>query len=121
VYRHDTGGDDMSKYGNKTIEFEGIRFDSLAEFGRYQNLRTMENNGDISNLVVHPRFILQEPFTHNHVRERAIAYEADFSYYEKDGKKVIEDVKGFKTREYQIKRKLFLYKYPNVNFVEIAS
>jgi len=111
----------MSKYGNKTIEFEGIRFDSLAELGRYQNLRTMENNGDISNLVVHPRFILQEPFTYNHVRERAIAYEADFSYYEKDGKKIVEDVKGFKTKEYLLKRKLFLYKYPGVNFVEIAS
>jgi len=111
----------MSKYGNKTIEFEGIRFDSLAELRRYQDLRIIENNGDISNLVVHPRFILQEPFTHNHVRERAIAYEADFSYCETNGKTIVEDVKGFKTKEYQIKRKLFLYKYQDVNFMEIAS
>ncbi len=110
----------MSKYGNKTIEFEGIRFDSLAELRRYQDLRLMENNGDISNLVVHPRFILQEPFTYNHVRERAIAYEADFCYSEA-GKTIVEDVKGFKTKEYLLKRKLFLFKYPDVNFVEIAS
>jgi hypothetical protein len=110
----------MSKYGNKSVEFDGYKFDSLAELRRYQDLRIMENNGDISNLVVHPRFILQEPFTHNHIRERAIAYEADFSYYDRDGKKIVEDVKGFKTKEYQIKRKLFLYKYPDVNFMEIA-
>jgi hypothetical protein len=111
----------MSKYHSKLVEFDGFRFDSLAELRRYQDLRTMERNGDISNLIVHPRFILQEPFTYNHVRERAIAYEADFSYYEKDGKKIVEDVKGFKTKEYQIKRKLFLFKYSGVNFVEIAS
>jgi hypothetical protein len=121
VFGYLAGGDTMNKYHSKLVEFDGYKFDSLAELGRYQNLRTMENNGDISNLVVHPRFILQEPFTYNHVRERAIAYEADFSYYEKDGKKIVEDVKGFKTKEYLLKRKLFLYKYPGVNFVEIAS
>lgn len=114
-------GDKMTKYGSKTTELDGYKFDSLAECRRYQDLRIMERNGDISNLVVHPRFILQEPFTHNHIRERAIAYEADFSYYEKEGRKIIEDVKGFKTKEYQVKRKLFLFKYPDVNFVEIAS
>ena len=111
----------MSKYHSKLVEFDGYKFDSLAESRRYRDLRLMENNGDISSLVVHPRFVLQEPFTYNHVRERAIAYEADFSYYEKDGKKIVEDVKGFKTKEYQIKRKLFLFKYSGVNFVEIAS
>jgi len=114
------GGDTMSKYGNKSVGYSGYIFDSLAECRRYQELIILENNGDISNLVVHPRFILQEPFTHNHIRERAIAYEADFCYSEA-GKTIVEDVKGFKTKEYLLKRKLFLFKYPDVNFVEIAS
>lgn len=111
----------MSKYGNKKTDADGYTFDSLAELQCYRDLRLIENNGDISNLIIHPRFILQEPFTYNSARERAIAYEADFSYYDRDGKKIVEDVKGFKTKEYQIKRKLFLFKYPNVNFVEIAT
>lgn len=112
---------EMSKYGNRKIMENGYNFDSLSEHRRYRELSLMEYAGTISNLVVHPRFILQEPFTYNHIRERAIAYEADFSYYDRDGKKIVEDVKGFKTKEYQIKRKLFLFKYPNVTFVEIAS
>jgi hypothetical protein len=99
--------DDIEKVG------AAMRLQQLAK-QRAQQLN------EISNLVVHPRFILQEPFTYNHIRERAIAYEADFSYFEHD-KKVVEDVKGFKTREYEIKRKLFLYKWHNVDFREIAS
>ena len=38
-------------------------------------------------------------------------YIADFQYIEKDGTEVVEDVKGFKTKEYNIKKKLFLHKY----------
>jgi hypothetical protein len=42
------------------------------------------------------------------VAERACSYVADFVYMQ-DGKKVVEDTKGFKTADYIIKRKLMLW------------
>lgn len=42
--------------------------------------------------------------------ERACKYIADFVYTE-NGKRIVEDTKGFKTDVYKIKRKLMLYKY----------
>lgn len=42
--------------------------------------------------------------------ERECSYKADFMY-EENGKSVVEDVKGFRTKEYIIKRKLMLYQY----------
>ena len=44
------------------------------------------------------------------VLERELAYIADFVYTE-NGEKVVEDVKGFRTPEYRIKRKLMLYSH----------
>lgn len=38
------------------------------------------------------------------------SYRADFKYTE-DGKTVVEDVKGFRTKEYILKRKMMLWKY----------
>ena len=42
------------------------------------------------------------------VVERACSYIADFVYMER-GEKVVEDVKGVKTKDYIIKRKLMLF------------
>lgn len=53
----------MSKYHSKPIEFEGVRFDSIAEYRRFGELKLMEQAGEISGLEVHPRFLLQEAFT----------------------------------------------------------
>jgi hypothetical protein len=40
--------------------------------------------------------------------ERECAYVADFTY-KQDGKLVVEDTKGFRTKDYIIKRKLMLW------------
>ena len=42
------------------------------------------------------------------VLERATYYVADF-VYEENGKKVVEDTKGVKTKDYILKRKLMLW------------
>lgn len=42
------------------------------------------------------------------VLERECTYIADFVYYQ-NGEVVVEDTKGFRTKEYIIKRKLMLY------------
>ena len=43
------------------------------------------------------------------VIEKALKYIADF-VYDENGQQVVEDCKGFKTKEYLIKRKIMLYK-----------
>ncbi len=49
--------------------------------------------------------------------EKECSYYADFVYI-KDGKTVVEDTKGVRTKEYRIKRKLMLHVH-GISIVEI--
>ena len=106
----------MNKYGNKKTIVNGIVFDSQKEANRYRELILLQKAGEISNLERQKSYLLL-PAGHG---ERAVKYIADFVYME-NGKLIVEDVKGFKTKEYIIKRKLFKSKYcsDNVIFREI--
>ena len=42
--------------------------------------------------------------------EHSCVYVADFVYF-KNGQQIVEDTKGFKTKDYIIKRKLMLFRY----------
>jgi hypothetical protein len=110
----------MSKYHSMPTVIDGIRFDSKVESHRYQLLRHMENVGEIADLKCHPRFLLQEAFKYNGKIERAVYYEADFSFTDHENI-FVEDVKGVKTEVYKLKRKLFIKKYPNIIFKEIGA
>ena len=103
-----------SKYKAKKTTIDGITFDSNAEAKRYKELKLLERGGAIKNLSLQPRFLLQEGFVNIHTSKkvRAIEYVADFQYDE-NGITIVEDVKGMKTSDYKIKRKLFLFKYQN--------
>ena len=104
----------MSKYRAKPATLDGIRFDSKAEMRRYQQLSLIEKAGEISDLKIHPRFELQPAFVdRNGNKQRAIVYEADFSYFDKAlGHTIIEDVKGYEgNRAWQLKYKMFLFSY----------
>jgi len=99
--------------------YNGIVFDSKAEMKRYIELKALEMAGEIKQLSLQPEYILQESFEHKKKKYREIKYQADFVYIK--GKDVIvEDVKGKCTREYLIKKKLLLKRYPTINFVEVS-
>ena len=109
------------KYGNKKVIVDGYTFDSIAEARRYEQLCLMENAGAISDLRLQPRYELQKAFTDNDgVKHRAIVYVSDFQYRE-NGLRVTEEVKGKATKEYLIKKKLFLFKYFDITFREIKA
>ena len=102
----------MSKYGNQKTVIDGLMFDSKKEANRWCELKLMERAGVISNLVRQMPITLL-PAQRNDkgkVIERPVKYVADFMY-EEDGKQVIEDTKGVRTKEYIIKRKLMLWRY----------
>lgn len=100
----------MSKYGNKKVLIDGIKFDSMAEGRRYKELKLLQRAGIIKELELQPKFLLQESFKKNGKTYRKVEYIADFQYIE-NGKVVVEDVKGKETEVFKIKHKLFEYKY----------
>lgn len=102
-----------TKYNNKKITVDGQIFDSKKEASRYEELRLLEKAGAIKDLRTQVKFKLipaQRDEATGKVIERECSYKADF-VYEEDGKTVVEDVKGFRTKEYVIKRKLMLWRY----------
>lgn len=107
----------MKYHSRKTI-VDGIEFDSRKEADRYCILHLLEKAGKISNLVIQPKYELQPSYRKNGKAIRKIEYIADFEYME-NGQLVIEDVKGYKTDVYKLKKKLFEYKYPELTIKEI--
>lgn len=101
-----------TKYNNKKVTVNGQVFDSKKEANRYQELLLLEKAGVIKNLSRQVKFVLipSQRDENGKVIERECSYKADFKY-EEDGKAVVEDVKGFRTKEYIIKRKLLLWQY----------
>lgn len=106
----------MNKYRNKKTIIDGIKFDSIVEGRRYKELKILEKGNCVTDLKLQPKFELQTKFTNakgEHIR--AITYKADFSYIE-NGKIIVEDVKGVETKDFKLKKKLFEYKYKDVDF-----
>ena len=117
----------MNKYGNKKVVVGGEVFDSQREYYRYKALKQFEISGIIRDLrrqVVYELIPAQrEKSTRVYkkgrkkgqpipgkVIEKAVNYVADFVYIVNyDGKEVVEDAKGMRTKDYVIKRKLMLY------------
>jgi len=114
----------MSKYYARKVTYKGITFDSRKEYRYYRRLELLEKAKEIKNIVLQPKFLLQDSFkaeingklkTH-----RKIHYIADFQYFDcKLNKTIVVDVKGMKTDVYKLKVKLLLSKYPDINFYEV--
>jgi hypothetical protein len=102
-----------SKYNAKKTIVNGITFDSGAEAARYQELRILEMTGQISGLKLQPQYELQPKFKHDGKTVQAIYYVGDFEYWE-NGQLVVDDCKGVLTPVFQLKSKLFRYKYPHI-------
>lgn len=104
----------MSKFNNQKTEVDGILFDSRKEAKRYYELKLLQRAGEISNLQLQVKYELIP----KQANERACNYIADFVYQDKSGQIVVEDVKGRRTKEYVIKRKLMLYQH-GIRVVEV--
>lgn len=105
------------KYNNRTIKSKYGKFDSVKEYKRFIVLQNLEKEGKIQNLRLQVKFLLIPSVKVNGKTNRKIEYIADF-VYTLNGKTIVEDVKGFKTSVYKIKKKLFEWKYPQYKFIE---
>lgn len=109
-----------NKHNARKVHADGYCFDSGAEYRRYLELLILQAAGEISQIIVHPKYILIEPFTYNGTRQKAETYEPDFVYTE-NGRTIAEDVKGQRLALYKLKSKLFMTKFPHIEFREIPA
>lgn len=112
----------MNKYLNKRTEVDGIVFDSKREARYYLVLKDRLTKGEISNLRRQVSYelipaVYKEETVHlktkdkvvRKIIQRAITYRADFVYVDNiDGTEKVIDVKGLRTKEYCLKRKMML-------------
>ena len=109
-----------SKYKNEKVVIDGIRFDSQKESNRWQELKILQKGGAIKDLRRQIHFQLQPGYKKNNKHIQAIYYVADFVYYSFTEKKtIVEDTKGFRTEVYKLKKKIFEYKYPELEIKEV--
>lgn len=110
-----------NKYGNKKVEYDGLKFDSKKEKDRYIFLKEQEKIGNIQDLQLQVKYELIPAIKEEYVEhlktkdivktrtiQLAITYTCDFQYY-KNGELVIEDVKSspkMLAKEYVLKKKI---------------
>lgn len=89
-----------SKYGAVKVTIDGVTFASKAEGRHYETLRARLYAGLIHDLELQPKFplIVAGVTVGNYI--------ADFKYYLSDGELVVDEVKGFKTPIYRLKKRI---------------
>lgn len=107
-----------SKYHSRKITRDGLVFDSVKEYRRFCELSLLERAGAIAELKRQVKFeLIPSQRVNGKVVERPCAYVADF-VYQQDGKIVVEDVKGVRTKDYILKRKMMLF-FHGIRIVEV--
>lgn len=70
----------QSKYKNKKVVYNGIKFDSQKERNYYIKLKLLEDKGKIKDLKLQVKYELQPKFKSGNKNIQAISYIADFTY-----------------------------------------
>jgi hypothetical protein len=110
-----------NKFGAVKTVVDGITFDSIAESERYKDLKHLEKAGKISNLRLQVPFIIIPSVELDGKKTQPNKYIADFVYFDTNKNcEVTEDLKGFKTAEYKMKRKLMKY-FHNIEVLETSA
>ena len=110
-----------SKYNNRKVVMDGIKFDSEREAARFAELKVLRAMGKIRDLRLQVNFTLVEGYTTiEGERIKPMVYRADFTYEraaepDRNGTvywlREVEDAKGAKTKDYLLKKKLMRGKY----------
>lgn len=97
--------------------FNGIIFDSVIEMKYYRDvvLPGIES-GDIIGYELQKMYQLQPAYIHLNKKIQPIEYKADFYLKYKNGKEVIIDIKGCPDSVAILKRKMFWYIFPELDY-----
>ena len=95
----------------------GIVFDSVLEMEYYRDvLCPAVESGDVVSYELQKPYELQPKFRHDGKSVQPIKYVADFFIIYKDGHEEVIDTKGCPDSVALLKRKLFWYKFPEVDY-----
>jgi len=98
--------------------FNGIVFDSLLEMKYYRDvLLPMVESGEVTKYELQKKYVLQDSFERNGKKVLPITYVADFYMEYADGRIEVIDTKGMPDGVAKLKRKLFWFRYPSVNYI----
>lgn len=116
-------GKSYNKYKNIKSEVDGIKFDSKLEMEYYLYLKALQKDGIVTDFEIQKKFLLQEKTKYKGQAIREINYIADFYVNYTDGHTEIIDIKGSKfnlDNVFKLKRKMLIYKYPDIDFRVIS-
>lgn len=99
----------MSKYKNKKVVVDGVKFDSKHEGEYYLYLKRLKEEGKIKDFGLQYKFELQPSFKKYGKTHRAITYTVDFAIYHNNGDVEYVDVKGMETQQGIMRKKMFDY------------
>lgn len=97
--------------------YDGIIFDSVVEMKYYRDvILPKTQSGEITYFERQKRYELQPSYVYQGKKIRPIDYKADFYIEYKNGNIVVIDIKGCPDSVAKIKRKMFSYKYPTIDY-----
>ena len=107
-----------NKYNARKTTVCGRTFDSKREADYYLELLARKQAGEIVRIGFQPSYTLLAGFVDNTgKKQKPITYTADFFVTFADGHSEVIEVKGVKTRDYLLRKKLFLYKMRDENII----
>ena len=99
-----------NKYNARKTTVYGITFDSKREAEYYLLLLEKKRLGEIKSIDLQPTYTLLEGFRDNQGKpQKPITYTPDFLVEYDDGRREVIEVKGVRTRDYLLRKKLFLH------------
>lgn len=97
--------------------YNNIVFDSILEMKYYRDVVCPQvKSGEIVEYELQKPYELQPKFSRDNKPVQPIKYVADFFIRYKCGKETVIDTKGCPDSTAKLKRKLFWYHYPNVEY-----
>lgn len=97
--------------------YNGIIFDSENEMKMYRDwIIPQIKNGDILDCKLQVPYELQPKYEYMDRKVQKIVYKADFVATYKDGSIIVYDYKGMADSVAKLKRKMFWYKYPEIDY-----
>ena len=107
-----------NKYHARKTVMCGHEFDSKREAEIYLDLLSRKQHGEILRIGFQPQYTLLEGFKDNTGKnQKPITYTADFFVTYADGRHEVIEVKGVRTRDYLLRKKLFLHMMRDTNII----
>ncbi len=104
--RQDAATPKPSKYRNVKVVIDGERFDSKREAAYWSELKLREKAGEISGVLRQVAYPLYAPSHESTACVEVATYIADFAFFDHEGTRHLQDVKGGKeTAMFTLKRK----------------